>query len=117
MFIHLTEKQGDSNGDGFTLSDSVLFLSTNSNIVTETVIDENLIAIQSPGQGCSVSENPNYKLQIINTDLQSSEVIDIFINDNTPDPTLRVEPPGVRVGSTGDVQSSGFGQLISNSST
>jgi len=84
---------------------------------TETVTDENLIAMQSPGQGSSTSENPNYKLQIINTDLQSSEVIDIFINDNTTDPTLRVEHPGGRVGSTGDVQSSGFGQLTSNSST
>jgi len=84
---------------------------------TETVIDENLIAAQSPGEGNSVSENPNYKLQIINTDLQSSEIIDIFINDSTIDPLLRVSPPGTRVGSTGDVQSSGFGQLTPNSST
>jgi len=85
---------------------------------TETIIDENLIAMQSPGQGQSVSENPNYKLQIINTDLQSSEVVDIFINDNSPDPSLIVDPPpGTRVGSTGNIQSTGFGQLTSNSST
>ena len=49
--------------------------------------DDTTIVHQLPPGGSSTGETPSYKLQIINTDLQQSRIVDIHLADSRTPPT------------------------------
>jgi hypothetical protein len=51
-------------------------------VTQETSAGDTTIVHQLPPGGSSTGETPSYKLQIINTDLQQSRIVDIHLADS-----------------------------------